>query len=150
MKRYLTAKEATDILGVTAATLYAYVSRGLVRSEATDVDSRARHYNADDVLKLKERKEQRQNPAKAAQSALHWGTPIMESSLTLITDQGPYYRGYSALGLAMSHTVEQVAALFWAGDFSQAERLFANNAPPSRPIAVPGISPKLPIPQRLR
>jgi len=53
MKRYLTAKEATDILGVTAATLYAYVSRGLVRSEATDVDSRARRYNADDVLRLK-------------------------------------------------------------------------------------------------
>src|SRR5690348_1365281 len=112
MKRYLTAKEATGILGITPGTLYAYVSRGLIRSETTDADSRARRYSAEDVYKLKERKEQRQNPAKAAQNALHWGTPLLESGLTLITEQGPYYRGYSALGLASSHSLEQIATLF--------------------------------------
>jgi len=49
----------------------------------------------------------------------------------------------------MSYTVEQVAALFWTGDFSQAERLFANHVPPSRSLEVPDIPPKLPIPQQL-
>ena len=32
---WLTAHEATDLLGVSRATLYAYVSRGRIRSEAT-------------------------------------------------------------------------------------------------------------------
>ena len=31
--QYLTAKEAAAELGITTATLYAYVSRGLIRSE---------------------------------------------------------------------------------------------------------------------
>jgi citrate synthase len=32
--RYLTAKEAADALDISLSTLYAYVSRGLIRSEA--------------------------------------------------------------------------------------------------------------------
>jgi len=139
MKRYLTAKEVTAMLGITPATLYAYVSRGLIRSEATESDSRAKRYNAEDVYKLKERKEQRQNPTKAAQNALHWGTPILESGLTLITEQGPYYRGYAARALAQSHTIEQVAALFWTGDFSAADRLFASRAPINQALDRPAL-----------
>jgi len=121
---YLTAKEAMAILGVSAATLYAYVSRGLIRSEAIDGSSRTRRYNAEDVRNLKARKTQRKNPAEAARLALHWGTPVLESALTLITDGGLYYRGYDALELAVTHTLEQVAALFWLGDMHAAERLF--------------------------
>jgi excisionase family DNA binding protein len=33
-KRYLSAREAAEELGVSLPTLYAYVSRGMVRSEA--------------------------------------------------------------------------------------------------------------------
>ena len=32
--RYLAAREAAEELGVSLATLYAYVSRGMIRSEA--------------------------------------------------------------------------------------------------------------------
>ncbi|MCC7446710.1 MAG: MerR family transcriptional regulator [Anaerolineae bacterium] len=145
MKRYLTAKEVTDVLGITPATLYAYVSRGLIRSEATEADNRTKRYSAEDVYKLKERKEQRQNPAKAAQNALHWGTPILESSLTLITEQGPYYRGHSALKLADTSTIEQVAALFWTGDLAEAARLFASRAPINKAVD----TPTLLVPHRL-
>src|SRR5262245_36207035 len=81
MKKYLTATETTSILGVSAATLYAYVSRGLIRSEAIDGSSRNRRYNAEDVQKLKARKSQRKNPAEAAKLALRWGSPILESAL---------------------------------------------------------------------
>ena len=100
MKRYLTADEAADLLGVSKATLYAYVSRGLIRSEESGTQSRARRYLAEDVRKLRERKEYRRNPAQVAQDALHWGTPLLDSALTLITDDGLYYRGHDALTLA--------------------------------------------------
>jgi citrate synthase len=152
VKRYLTAKEATEILGITSATLYAYVSRGLIRSEAIEDDSRIRRYNTEDVYKLRERKEQRKNPAKAVQEALHWGTPLMESALTLITDDGHYYRGYSATELATRHSVEEVAALLWTGDFSAAEHLFSANSSLSVSKVLDALKtlPEMPILQQLQ
>src|SRR5437763_16397531 len=95
--RYLTAKDAAQMLGIRTATLYAYVRRGLIRSEAIEGDSRVSRYNAEDVEKLQERKVQRKNPAESARNALHWGMPVLESTLTLITDDGLYYRGQNAL-----------------------------------------------------
>ena len=68
--RYMTAKEAAALLGVKEATLYAYVSRGLIRSEAISDAPRQRLYLAEDVQKLAERKVQRRDPAKAARDAL--------------------------------------------------------------------------------
>lgn len=114
--RYLTARQAAEELEISLATLYAYVSRGLIRSEATGGDTRARRYRMEDVQKLKERKEQQRNPGKVAESALHWGAPVMESALTLIANGRLFYRGYDAVQLATTHTVEQVAALLWTGE----------------------------------
>ncbi len=139
MKRYLTADEAADLLGVSKATLYAYVSRGLIRSEEIDANRRARRYLAEDVRKLHERKEYRRNPARAAQDALHWGTPLLDSALTLITDDHLYYRGQDAVALARSSSIEQVAALLWTGDRSQAGALFGTRVDQSasfRPLKV--------------
>ena len=53
---WLTSREAARRLGVSAATLDAYVSRGLLRSEATD-GQRERCYRADDVTRLKRRRD---------------------------------------------------------------------------------------------
>lgn len=113
--RYLTARQAAEELEISLATLYAYVSRGLIRSEATGGDTRTRRYRLEDVQKLKERKEQQRNPGKVAESALHWGAPVMESALTLIANGRLFYRGHDAVHLATTHTVEQVAALLWTG-----------------------------------
>jgi citrate synthase len=113
---YLTAAEAANELNVSLMTLYAYVSRGLIRSEAIAGSKRNRRYHADDVQKLKERQEQRRNPGKAVANALHWGMPLMESGLTLIADGKVYYRGHDAIELASDKTVEQVASLIWAGE----------------------------------
>lgn len=126
MKRYLSADEAAELLGVNKATLYAYVSRNLIRSEETSVQSRKRRYLAEDVKKLKERKEYRRNPAQVARDALHWGTPLLDSALTLITDTALYYRGQNVLRLAQTSTLEQVAALLWTGDSSQWQSLFVH------------------------
>src|SRR4029453_15488073 len=107
--RYMTAKEAAALLGVKEATLYAYVSRGLIRSEAISDAPRQRLYLAEDVKTL------------AARKALHWGTPMLESALTLITENTLYYRGYDAIPLARAHTFEEVAALLWTGSLDQTE-----------------------------
>lgn len=124
-QRYLSAKEAARVLKVSPATLYAYVSRGMIRSEVGEGNSRARRYHAEDVQKLVERKVQRKNPAEVARNALHWGTPILESALTLITEDGLYYRGRSVTDLATTSSLEDVAALLWGGEIGAA-RLFAN------------------------
>src|SRR5437667_218649 len=52
---YLSAREASAELAISPATLYAYVSRGLIRSEPSS-DSRSHRYRAEDVRVLKQRR----------------------------------------------------------------------------------------------
>lgn len=113
---YISAKEAAEELGISLATLYSYVSRGLIRSEKADEARRTRRYSIEDVEKLKARKEQRRNPAKVVANALHWGAPIMESAITLISDNRFFYKGQDALNLATTCSFEEVATLIWRGE----------------------------------
>src|SRR5215813_10658058 len=126
--RYLTADEAAAALNVSLATLYSYVSRGMLRSEPVAGDPRVRRYLQDDVSRLVERKELRSDPAKAAARNLSWGAPVLDSSLTLITGGRIYYRGRDALELAQKASVEEVAALLWSGDSKAAEVLFSRQS----------------------
>jgi citrate synthase len=130
MAQYLSAQEACERLGVKEATLYAYVSRGLIRSEVESQASRKRRYLAEDVDKLVERKEQRRDPAKVVEDALHWGIPLLDSALTLIADHHLYFRGQDAADLAQSQSLEAIAALMWLDDMSAASTLFAQPIPP--------------------
>ena len=109
------AAEAARALGITRASLYAYVSRGLVRSEPGMAKSRARRYSRDDVDRLRRRAEERRDPDKVAAHALQWGMPVLESSITLIADETLYYRGHDAVALARTAPVEAVASLIWTG-----------------------------------
>lgn len=108
----LTSREASRRLGVSAATLYAYVSRGLLRSEAVD-GSRERRYRADDVVRLKRRRDVGRKAESIANHALDFGTPVLESALTLIEDGRLYYRGIDAAGLARTASLEDAARLLW-------------------------------------
>lgn len=114
--RYLSAQEAAERLEVSLSTLYAYVSRGLVRSLPAGDDRRARLYDAEDVRRLIERKRLRRNPGQSAENALYWGAPLVESEITLIAGGHLYYRGRDAVELARTSTVEEVAALIWLGE----------------------------------
>ena len=69
---WLTSKEAARRLGVSAATLYAYVSRGLLRSEGSN-GQRERRYRADDVSRLKRRREVGRKAESIAANALDFG-----------------------------------------------------------------------------
>lgn len=121
---YLTATEAAAALGVTRATLYAYTSRGQLRSEPMPGRTRQRRYYRDDIERLKERKTARRDPAQAAARGLRWGEPVLESGLTLIHGGTFYYRGRDAVRLARSATLEEAAALLWQATDGEAEHLF--------------------------
>jgi citrate synthase len=112
---WLDADEAVQTLGVSRATLYAYVSRGRIRSEAAPGAARRRRYARDDIERLKARSRERRDPEKAAEQALHWGLPILESAITLIAEERIYYRGHDAGVLARERSVADVAALLWTG-----------------------------------
>jgi citrate synthase len=115
MKIHLTAAEAADFLNIGKPTLYAYVSRGLIRSEH-GANQRSHVYHRLDLERLKQRKRIRQEPSAEMSGALHWGSPLLESSLTLITDEQVFYRGKDATGLASSRTFLEVVTWFWTGN----------------------------------
>lgn len=124
MAASLSTAEATALLGVKPATLYAYVSRGLIRSEAGPVGTRQRRYNAEDVRALLGKQATRRDPISAVDDAvqeavggaLYWGAPVLDSALTHISAEGLAYRGQDALALAETATVEEVAALLWTAE----------------------------------
>jgi citrate synthase len=142
-ERFLTAREAAAILDVSLSTLYSYVSRGMLRSEPVTGQPRVKHYLREDVIRLVERKEVRRDPSKAAARSLNWGTPVLDSSLTLIDGGRIYYRGRDALELAQQSNVEEVAALLWLGNSQESESLFARSADGLSP-EIKGLLKKLP------
>jgi citrate synthase len=152
--RYFTAREAAEVLDVNIATIYAYVSRGLIRSEPAGLNQRARLYVAEDVQKLLEQKAYRHDPAKAANTAMQWGMPILESTLTLIDEAGLYYRGIDVTQLAITNTIEQVAALMWMGDLTNDTSIFAVHSPVDKYLhilqSLDSYHPDLPFLQKLQ
>jgi len=115
-ERYVTAQAAAAELGISMATLYAYTSRGQLRSEPVPDRPRERRYYREDIERLRERKEARRDPAKAAARGLHWGSPVLDSAITLIDSGKLYYRGLDALMLTQGVSLEAVAELLWAAE----------------------------------
>lgn len=113
IKELLSAREAAALLGVKLPTLYAYVSRGLLRSEMGEA-GRARRYRRSEVEALREKA--RGARGVEAAGALRWGEPVLDSSITAMTAEGPLYRGEPALALARRGVpFESVAELLWSG-----------------------------------
>ncbi|MEO8796695.1 MAG: citrate/2-methylcitrate synthase [Polyangiaceae bacterium] len=128
MNEFLSAREACARLGIKPETLYAYVSRGLVRSLAPE-HGRLRRYLAHDITLLKTRHEARSGHAPVAAAALRWGQPVMDTAITAITDDGPRYRGKNAVELARAGTTfETVATLLWTGSLGDSCRSFRADA----------------------
>jgi citrate synthase len=115
--QWISAAEAARLLKVSRETLYAYVSRGFIRSEPVPGRPRVRRYAREDVERLRRRGEERRDPEKAASNALQWGMPILESSISLIASGRLYYRGHDVAGLARTRSIEEVASLIWTGAF---------------------------------
>ena len=108
MADYLTAAEAARRLGVKPATLYAYVSRGVL-SRVRAPDGRTSLFGVEEVEQLARRGRPRR-PAGVADITV-------ESAITEITGDSLRFRGLDATRLAVSRTFEEVAELLWTGEF---------------------------------
>ena len=106
----LTARETAERLGIKLDTLYAYVSRGQLRSIEV-ADSRERRYDADEVERFRSGK-------RAARIAAEALVPVIGSAICLIDNHRLYYRGADALALAETANLEEVAAILWDAEAS--------------------------------
>jgi len=116
---WLSGSDAAAFLGIKRETLYAYASRGLVRSEAAGA-GRGRRYRRDDLERLRARHDARAGHGAVAAGALRWGEPVLESALTAIEAGSPRYRGLSSVALAERQPFESVAELLWDGALPEA------------------------------
>jgi citrate synthase len=133
----LSAAEAAALLGVSRATLYAYVSRGLVASAPGPGPTRARRYPRAELEAFLRRRERSRDREMAAHDSLHWGLPVLDSALTLIEDGRCSYRGRDVVALSRSESFERVAALLWTGSLEEGGIFAPSPAAPSgaRPSA---------------
>lgn len=104
----LSVEEAARRLGVKVETVYAYVSRGVLRSHRRP-GSRASWFDARDVEAVARRGRPRRTTRPAAIDF------TVETRITAIRDQHLLYRGIDATRLASDVTFEQVAELLWTG-----------------------------------
>jgi citrate synthase len=109
MTAWITAEAAAQRLGIKRATLYAYVSRGvLVRRRAPG--GRGSLFDAAEIEKLARRGRPRRAPGGAEL--------VIESALTEISGDRLRYRGHEVTALAGTRSFEDVASLLWTGDFT--------------------------------
>src|SRR5438477_8838510 len=106
---YLTARETAERLGIKRDTLYAYVSRGLLRSQPIP-GSRERGYRTEEVERLRAGR----GLSRAIRSEPF--VPVIDSAICLIEDGRLYYRGHDAIRLAETATLEDIAGLLWGQD----------------------------------
>jgi citrate synthase len=106
MTDWISAEAAAERLGIKRATLYAYVSRGvLVRRRAAD--GRGSLFDAAEVEKLARRGRPRRAPGATEL--------VIESALTEIAGDRLSFRGHEVTALARTHTLEDTATLLWTG-----------------------------------
>src|SRR5438477_7614381 len=106
---YLTARETAERLGIKRDTLYAYVSRGLLRSQPIP-GSRERGYRTEEVERLRAGR----GLSRATRSEPF--VPVIDSAICLIEGGRLYYRGHDAIRLAESATLEDIADVLWGQD----------------------------------
>jgi citrate synthase len=106
---YLTARETAERLGIKRDTLYAYVSRGLLRSQPIP-GSRERGYRTEEVERL------RAGRGLSRPTRSEPFVPVIDSAICLIEGGRLYYRGHDAIRLAETTTLEDIAGLLWGQD----------------------------------
>jgi citrate synthase len=108
MAHQLTAGEAARRLGVKPATLYAYVSRGIL-TRRKDPAGRTSRFDAGEIEDLA----RRGRPRRQA----HAADIVIESALTEIDGAQFRYRGLDVTSLATRRSFEEVAEFLWTGEF---------------------------------
>ena len=145
-QRWVDAGTAARHLGIAVRSLYAYVSRGQVRSVPGE-RGRPRLYALPDLERLRVRRDARAGHGAVAAGALRWGEPVLDSAITEITARGPAYRGALALDLAANGTpFENVAELLWSGYLPDRAVVWPRGAIPHAQLArLLGAEPRSPL-----
>jgi predicted DNA-binding transcriptional regulator AlpA len=117
LQAFLDAEAAAKALGVSRNTLYAYVSRGFVRSTPHPSRAKASLYAAADVQALITRKVRMRRPRAAAASALEGGLPVLKTRITHFEDDRLFYRSKEATSFSREATLGGRRAALWdSGD----------------------------------
>jgi citrate synthase len=106
---WLTTAEAAERLGVKPATLYAYVSRGLLTRERAP-DGRTSTFDPAEIDRLA-------RPGRPRRGRRPATDLVIPSALTTIAHGIPWYRGLPVPDLAGSRSFEEVASWLWTGRF---------------------------------
>ena len=128
INRRLSSRQAAERLGVKPATLYAYVSRGLLHPERT---GRGSFFDLQEVIELSRTSRRPGGPgqpsARSSRARIPRAAPgeaetiredpVFVTELTLIADGHLYYRGRDAVELSRSATFEEVAEWLWSGQW---------------------------------
>ncbi|MEO0401620.1 MAG: citrate synthase [Pseudomonadota bacterium] len=104
------ARTACTLLGVKPQSLYAYVSRGLLRAQIDVGDARRSLYTRADVEALAQRHHRSRARAHVAQEAIRWGDPVLETAISDVRDGMLYFGARTAIDCAEAMTLEDVAA----------------------------------------
>jgi citrate synthase len=105
----LTTAEAAERLGVKPATLYAYVSRGLLTRERAP-DGRSSTFDPAEIDRLA-------RPGRPRRGRRPATDLVLPSAVTTIAKGIPWYRGLPVPDLAGSRSFEEVATWLWNGQF---------------------------------
>jgi citrate synthase len=108
-ERRLSTAEAAARLGVKPATLYAYVSRGLLGRERSP-DGRTSTFDPAEIDRLA-------RPGRARRGRRPSAELVVPSALTAIERGLPWYRGLPVPELAGARSFEEVAEWLWTARF---------------------------------
>ena len=130
--------DAAAILGVSKATLYAYVSRGRL-NRTTAPDGRTSLFARDEVQQLAERSRRAPSGPRATIDVQ------IASNITTIDEDALTFRGVDAIELAATRRFEDVAEFLWSAEANAAAVTWPSADPALRsalsPIAELVISP---------
>ncbi|SDT41632.1 citrate synthase family protein [Actinoplanes derwentensis] len=113
----LTTEEVATLLGVKPATVYAYVSRGLLASQRNG-DGKNSLFTRSDI-----------DAFRAGRKRTT--TPGIQTGITLIKDGRLFFRGHDATVLARETSYESVATMLWTGPQSSDPTNTQSSAPAS-------------------
>src|SRR5579862_4251740 len=130
---WLTAGQVAQRLGVKPATVYAYVSRGLLHRQVGD-DGRTSRFDPAEVDELARRGRPRRDVRRTGIVDV-----VLSTTLTEISDGALRYRGHDAVGLVASSSLEDVAELLWTGQLTDRARWDApkGDVPLARAVTAP-------------
>jgi len=130
LAEWIGTAEAARRLGIKEASLYSYVSRGLL-SRRKAAGTRSSLFNAAEVESLARRGRPRGGSGPKEL--------VIETALTEITDDTLWFRGINAMELAANADLEDVAQLLWTGALPEPRAVAAGAV-----LACGGTTPRTP------